>query len=273
MAYSTKAIAELLDWTPARVRRFVRNGLIEPNRTSAGFRFEFADLVLLRTAHQLESQAITPRNLLQALRTLRSHLPDGRALSTVKLAARGRRLLVSEGSLTWEPGSGQLELLPDTHEPAEVSNLPRQEEPKFHDQYNQAIDMEAHDVDRAMGAYEAVLKAEPNHHDARINLGRLQQERGELSAARQNYEAVLRREPDNSLALFNLGTVAEAQGDTDNAISYYQQAADFVSDAHFNLARLFEAQGQLQLAIRHLRQFQKSQPLWQQDDLDHDEHN
>lgn len=270
MAYSTKAIAEMLGWTPDRVRRFVRNGLISPARTNSGFRFEFSDLVVLRTARQLEAQSIPPRKLLQTLRHLRQQLPDGRALSTVRLAARGQNLLVREGSLTWEAGSGQIELLPETSVSGQISNLGERAQPSNNDQYNLAIDLEGSDVEGAMQAYTAVLKMDPGHCDARINLGRLAQEQGDYDKARQSYETVLSQDPGNPLALFNLGTVAQAQSDTAGAISYYLQAADQLNDAHFNLACLYEAEGNMQQAIRHLRQYQRNQQIWQQDDIEND---
>lgn len=271
MAYSTNAIAELLDWTPARVRRFVRNGLIEPTRTSSGFLFEFSDLVVLRTARQLEAQSIPPRKLLPALKLLRRQLPDGRALSTVRLAARGANLLVREGSITWEAGSGQIDLLPESPVSGTLKSLPQEQPASSNDLYNQAIDKEAHDTSGAMEAYAAVLEQDPEHFDARINLGRLAQEQGNYEQAKHHYETVLSQDPDNALALFNLGTVAQARGKTDHAIRYYQQAAEQLNDAHFNLACLYESQGNMQKAIRHLRQYQRNQKLWQQDDLDNDQ--
>ena len=58
--------------------------------------------------------------------------------------------------------------------------------------------------------YEAVLKSHPDFLSARINLGMLYLNHGNLSAAAEQFQDVLAADRDNALAENNLGIVLMA---------------------------------------------------------------
>jgi tetratricopeptide (TPR) repeat protein len=123
------------------------------------------------------------------------------------------------------------------------------------DWFDLGIDLEVSAPDEAQGAYRRALAMDPGHTNARVNLGRLLQEMGELAEAARHYRTVLETEPAHPIAAFNLGTVFEKLGRLVLAIGAYRRAveadAEF-ADAHFNLSRLYERAGKRRAALRHL---------------------
>ncbi len=108
-AYSTNDVVELLGVSPARVRHFVDQGFVAPQRGARGaYRFSFQDLVLMRTAKELVDARIPARRVAGALRYLRDRLPSGKSLSTVRIGAHGDRVVVRDGDTSWDPESGQI---------------------------------------------------------------------------------------------------------------------------------------------------------------------
>jgi len=265
--YTTRDAAELLGLSTAQIRSFARAGFLSPERGRRGeYRFSFQDIVLLRTAKALCEAHISPRKVRRALARLRHQLPSGRPLSAVRIVADGDRVVVRDAGTVWNPESGQIQLDFSVSEMAErfVSSASRiaeeaSEEGLDSDQwYNLALELEPVSAQEAERAYRRAVDLDPAHAEARINLGRLLQERGRFDEAERQYRAALASAPEDPTAAFNLGTVLEDLGRTGEAIGAYRQAiaADpRCTDAHYNLARLYERTGQLAAALRHLRSF------------------
>ena len=73
--YSAQEVAAMLGLPPARLRAYVRSGLLSEEQGEHGRRrFSFQDLLLLRTAEGLVAERIPPRRVVQALKKLREHL-------------------------------------------------------------------------------------------------------------------------------------------------------------------------------------------------------
>lgn len=111
----------------------------------------------------------------------------------------------------------------------------------------------------ARDLYARVLEGEPRHVEARVNLGRLQQEAGELKAAEESYRRALEVKPDPT-AFFNLAILLEDQGRFPEAIRSYESALALegqLADAHYNLASLLERLGDPRGALRHLHAYRK----------------
>ena len=52
--YSTRDVAELLEIPPGVIRDIARSGILEPARTPGNhYRFNFQDIIILRTAKEL----------------------------------------------------------------------------------------------------------------------------------------------------------------------------------------------------------------------------
>src|SRR5260370_42543181 len=73
--------------------------------------------------------------------------------------------------------------------------------------YTRAFALEDADPDRARAAYEACLEADPDHVEARNNLGRLLHIAGRLDEAEQVFRAAHKPE---ALLVFNLGVSLES---------------------------------------------------------------
>src|SRR5438309_3370449 len=106
--YRAREVARMLGLSLGQVRAYVRAGFLEPARGPRGeLRFSFQDLVLLRTAQGLVSARIPARRVRRALQKLREQLPEGRALRSVHIRAEGDRIVVGDGSASFDPESGQ----------------------------------------------------------------------------------------------------------------------------------------------------------------------
>ena len=73
--YSTREVSDLIGMKPDQVRHYVRRSLIDPERTESGeYRFNFQDVVLLRTAKSLLDANVSARKAYRILLKLQSEL-------------------------------------------------------------------------------------------------------------------------------------------------------------------------------------------------------
>ena len=268
--YSSAEVAELLNITPQRIRRLVKRGWVQPRRNTRGhFRFTFQDLVLLRTARDLEQARVSKRRISHALTALRQRLPAGQPLSAVRIVIEGDQVVVRDGHVSYEPESGQAVL------DFSVEDLASRVAPLIRERAAQAaaaadnavahyelgLDYELMDAPaRAEAAYRRALEMDPSNTSAYINLGRLLHRRGQISEAEDLYRQAIQRDPKNPIAVFNLGVALEDQEHYGEAINAYRKSIAIDSgtaDAHYNLARLLEQQGDLRAALRHLNAFRR----------------
>lgn len=269
--YRTRAVADLLGITPARVRRFVRAGLLDAPRDSRGYRFSFQDLVLIRAATELEAEDLSAAEVGRALRELRRQLP-GRPLSAVRVSSETGHVVAREGESAWEPESSQYVLglgdglrgqpgAPERERSIPLTT-PHGKEPE-HGQgpaewFEVGCELEAESPAEARAAYTRALELAPDHPGAHLNLGRLLHEEANLTAAEGHYRAALAAEPGSATAAFNLGVVLEDHGKVERAVEAYLRAVAAdpeLADAHYNLSRLYEAMGDRSAALRHLRSY------------------
>jgi tetratricopeptide (TPR) repeat protein len=280
--YGAAEVARMLGLSVGQVRSWVRAGFLAPMRGPRGeLRFSFQDLVLLRTAQGLVSARIPARRVKSALRRLRSSLPEGRALRSVKVSAEGSGIVVRDGDARWRADDGQVLFDFDTAELArKVAPLlvrsARAGEVLLRDVgdagggadapagaeewYERACDLEAAAPAEARSAYRRTLELDPVHPDAHVNLGRLLHEGGDAAAAAAHYRSALAARPDDATAEFNLGVALEDLGEHEEALGAYVRALALdpaLADAHYNAALLFEQRGEPKSAIRHLRAYKK----------------
>jgi tetratricopeptide (TPR) repeat protein len=269
--YTAREAARLLDLTVAQIRGYVRAGFLSPERGPRGeLRFNFQDLVLLRTAKALVKARIPSRRVRAALRSLLEQLPEGRPLSGVHVMAEGDRIIVRDGDEVWNPESGQRLFDFEVSELAEkVAPLARRQaeaarrdadQLTSEDWFQLGVELEASVPDQARDAYRRVLELDPFHIDARLNLGRLLHEIGQLGAAEAHYRAAIEARPDDATAWFNLGVALEDQDRLPEAIEAYRLAIELdpdALDAYYNLGHLYDRAGRPALAIRYLNLYKK----------------
>lgn len=264
--YTTREVAELVGLTADQVRHYIRRGLLSPARGSRGeFRFDFQDMVLLRTAKGLRDANVPPRRALAALNKLKTDLGGVDSLASLRILADGGHVVVRDAAALWDARTGQGVLDFSVRELAgEVAELRRRrfaelesiERLDSDDFYNLGVDLEEVDPARSADAYRRALEIDPANVDAHVNLGRLLQCDGRLEEAGGHYRLALDRVPDHQLALYNLGTLYDEFDDLESAMACYSQAPD-VADAHYNLCRIFEIRGDEIAALRHLRRYRQ----------------
>jgi tetratricopeptide (TPR) repeat protein len=268
--YSVREVSAVLGISAARLRSYLRSGLIAPTRDESGkLRFTFQDLVFLRKAEGLVAQRIAPRRVHSALRALAGRLPDGVSVANLHLDADGDDVVVEDGGKRWQARSGQTLFAFEPPAPAEegapVISLAQAKSnaagatagPTLTvvETYARACALETTDAEEAKHAYQSVLEREPEFADAHINLGRLLHETGDVYAALVHYRAALAIRPNDATAAFNAGVALEDLGANADAIFAYRRAIESDPqnpDAHYNLARLLEQSGKPDLAVRHL---------------------
>jgi tetratricopeptide (TPR) repeat protein len=274
-AYDTKDLERLFGLPASAVRALARAGNIQPVRRSGRLHYSFHDLVVLRTASALRAAKISSQRINKTLQELRSALPEGSALNKISLTALGNRIAIREGQTLRESESGQYALaLEIVEEKGRLHVISRQETPgapaalsdsapgaanakSADDHYARAISLEDSNPGAAQKAYELCLKADPNHMDARINLGRLLHLAGRLAEAERVYRVGAKADP---FIAFNLAVVLEDLGREPDAIVAYREAIALdpqFADAHFNLARLYERAQDPKASLRHLLAYRR----------------
>jgi tetratricopeptide (TPR) repeat protein len=266
-AYDGKDLERLFGLPDSAVRALARAGNIQPVRRAGRLHYSFHDLVVLRTASALRAANISSQKINRTLRELRAALPEGAALNEVSLTALGNRIAIREGATLRESDSGQyalaLEIVEEKgrlHVIAKPEATPPQAVPAdatADDLYDQAMALEDADPKAAMSAYRTCLRIDPNHIEARINLGRLLHLEGRLAEAEQVYRGTAQPEPYLS---FNLAVLLEDLERESDAILAYREALAMdprMADAHFNLARLYERAQNPKASLRHLLAYRR----------------
>jgi tetratricopeptide (TPR) repeat protein len=265
--YSVREVCAVLGISVARLRSYLRGGLVEPSRNESGqIRLSFQDMVFLRKAEGLVSQRLAPRRVHSALRALAERDIN---LTELRLCSDGQSVVVHDGNKRWDAISGQALLdfdnHPDSSEEAAIVPLTATKGTRdtptptptltTKEIYQRACALESSHPDQARAAYRKVLEREPEFAEAHVNLGRLLHESGDVYAALVHYRAALSIRPGDATAAFNAGVALEDLGAVADAITAYRRAIESDPnnpDAHYNLARLLEQSGKPDLAVRHL---------------------
>jgi hypothetical protein len=107
--YTIRSIQEMLGLSRGVVAGLIAAGFVAPGRGKRNeYRFTFRDVVLLRTAVELQAAQIPPRRILASLRKLRATLPAELPLSGLRITAVGNDVTVREGRSQWQADTGQL---------------------------------------------------------------------------------------------------------------------------------------------------------------------
>ena len=250
----------------------IASGFVAPGRGARGeYRFTFQDVVLLRTAAELQAARIAPRRIVQALRRLKEKLPAELPLAGLRISAVGNDVTVKEGGAQWQADSGQL-VMDFQFAPAQgsVTFLRRTAAPAAARSSVEADDVDAafslgealESTDRhaAEAAYRRVLALDPDHADAYLNLGALLCEAKRCKEAVALYDEALRRRPGEALLHFNRAVALEDQGRRLEALAAYNASLQLdpaLADAHYNAARLHEQLGDARNAVRHFSAYRR----------------
>ncbi|WP_425271832.1 tetratricopeptide repeat protein [Paraburkholderia caledonica] len=245
-------------------------GFVHPSRGRRNeLRFSFQDVVLLRTAFQLQSAKVSARKILRTLAKLKAELPDELPLSGIRITSVGDTVAVKSGKAQWDAASGQLlldfEVAPIRGDVAFLDSVPRNQESReeqAEEWFALAEQLTETDAVGAEQAYRKALELSPSpHYDAYTNLGVLLCEaETRCDEALSVFDDALEHFPEDALLHFNRAVVLEELKRYDAAEAAYQRSIELDpthADSHFNLARLSEIRGDKQGLVRHLSAYRR----------------
>jgi tetratricopeptide (TPR) repeat protein len=266
--FTIRSTQDLLGLSRTVITGLIAAGFVTPARGRRNeYRFSFQDLVLLRTAVELQAAQVPPRRILSSLRRLRASLPAEVPVAGLRITAVGNEVTVREGRSQWQADSGQLvfdfELAPAK---GSVTFLPRaagrnaayDETPEG--AFRTGESLESTDRAGAEAAYRRSLQLDPDFADAYLNLGALLCEAKRCREAVALYDEAIRRCPKQALLHFNRAIALEDLGRLSDALASYNTCLRLdpgLADAHFNAARLHEQRGDGKQAVRHLSAYRR----------------
>jgi tetratricopeptide (TPR) repeat protein len=263
--FSTSEVANILGLPDSRIRSFVRAGFLTPAKNKTGtLQFTFRDLLFLKTAKSLLASRVPAKRIISILSSLKRQLPDEQHLSSLKIYADGRRVVVWDGKAQWQPDSGQFLFNFDARSVMRTLKLPPPKPAKANLNarywFTLAVEFEKTSVEEAKRAYARALDVDPTLSDAHLNLGKLYHDAGMLKQSESHYRAAVKCAPDDPAPYFNLGVLLEDMKQPQDALQCYEEAlkrdASF-ADAHYNLGLLLESLGKRKDAFTHLKTARK----------------
>jgi tetratricopeptide (TPR) repeat protein len=269
-AYSATELRRLVDVPPSLIRALTRAGHIHPTTVDKVLSYTFQDLLVLRMASALRAAKVSTPKITAAFAKIREGIPIGPQPNRLTMDPAGKAVPIRDGGAVWEAQSGQYALpLTIDHRPASVATLKRRaaserRRQEAEDHFVTALEVEDTDLSAARAHYLAALAAHSEHLEARINLGRLLHDAGELEEAEAVYRAAKHA---SALLSYNLAILLEDLSREEEAIQSYREALALdptFHDAHFNLSRLYERASRPREALRHLLAYKRHR-------ADHDE--
>jgi len=118
--------------------------------------------------------------------------------------------------------------------------------------------------DQAIGAYQALLKTDPNNDRARIGIGMTNLEKGDLDVAEQTLDEAASGTNATREVFFNLGEVQFAKGKNDAATKAYERAAQmdpYWGKPVFALGKAALAKGDKDGAIQYFEKVVAVDPI------------
>jgi tetratricopeptide (TPR) repeat protein len=269
--YTIRALQEMLGLSRGVITGLIASGFVAPSRGPRNeYRFTFREVVLLRTAVELQAAQIPPRKILASLRKLKATLPAELPLTGLRISAVGNDVTVRDGRSQWHAETGQLvmdfELAPaPSGNVAFLQRTPARATPPPADAaawFSRGEALEASDRRAAESAYRRVLAIDATHADAYLNLGALLCESRRCDEAVALYDEALKRKPHEALLHFNRAIALEDQGQAAAALASYHaclRLSPDLADAHYNAARLHQQLGDARQAVRHFNAYRRLQ--------------
>lgn len=264
--YTLRRVQAMLGLSRRIVSGLIAEGFVAPTRGRRNeWRFTFQDLMLLRTAHALQSSKIPPRKILRSLARLKASLPQTLPLTGLRITAIGADVAVRDREGRWQADSGQL-LMDFDVAPVGASvavlarNAQSPEGPDAMAWFGRGAALEATDPAGAEAAYRQALALAPDLTDAYLNLGAMWSDAGRFSELAELSVQAVARCGDSALIHFNQGVALDHLERLPEAAASYERSLALdptLADAHYNLARLREQLGDKRGALRHFSAYRR----------------
>jgi len=117
--------------------------------------------------------------------------------------------------------------------------------------------------ERAIAAFQEIVKLNPRDPDAHLQLGRLYQEQGQIERATNSFRAVARLRPGSAEACFRLGLCLLRQQQLDEALEQLEKAVKLDPEngrAHQRLGTIYDKKGRGDEAIAALKRAVELEP-------------
>ena len=259
--YSSADLCRILRLSASGLRSCLRAALLPVCRSKRSYHCSFQHLVILRTAKGLHDAGVSMRQIRKVLDSLQRQLGEGEVLSSLKIYASGKRVIVWDGRSRWQPESGQFLLNFETRQIGKATKQIRRHrrvQPSKAEAalawFDRAMSLQDESPEEARRAYQEAIRLRPTFVEAHLNLGLLHHHDGKLKEAEVCYRRAVRYGPALALAHFNLAVVLEDQNNKREAIAAYKEALKSdprFREAHGNLAQLYEQLGRDRDAVRH----------------------
>ena len=260
--YTPAMLAELLGVPAAAIRRWERQGTLQPVKVVRRLsHFDFAEVAVARRLAQLLAAGCSLRSIDRRLAEISRLLPGiERPLADPRVVVEGRRLFLRLGDDLAEPG-GQLLLDFDQREredadddlPATIACAPLQRDGDdpldglVTQLQQEAIDWEDEgQLDRAAETYRSLLMAAGPRAEINFALADLLYRANDLSAARERYYMALEIDEEYVEARANLGCVLAETGELELAAATLEGALAFhpdFADVHYHLGHTLDRLG------------------------------
>ena len=260
--YTPAMLAELLGVPAAAIRRWERQGTLQPVKVVRRLsHFDFAEVAVARRLAQLLAAGCSLRSIDRRLAEISRLLPGiERPLADPRVVVEGRRLFLRLGDDLAEPG-GQLLLDFDQREredadddlPATIAFAPLQRDGDdpldglVTQLQQEAIDWEDEgQLDRAAETYRSLLMAAGPRAEFNFALADVLYRANDLSAARERYYMALEIDEEYVEARANLGCVLAEAGELELAAATLEGALAFhpdFADVHYHLGHTLDRLG------------------------------
>jgi Flp pilus assembly protein TadD len=235
----------------------------------AADKYSFSDLIAIRTILELRRKGFRPRQIAEAVESLRRKLEGiTHPLSELRIVSDGRKIAVRVAGQKMEAVSGQILLDFEASELAGVKMLPERRSAESRLKESEIWFQRGLELEESSAPFEEIGEAyrkaiELNSGGAAgamVNLGTIYYRERRFTEAECYYRDAVKADPKYPLAEFNLGNLYDEQGRLADAAEHYRRALALnpqYADAHFNLALLCERIGEVLKAVQHWKLYLK----------------
>ena len=262
--YSRQDVLRILRIRAKQLRAWERAGLVAFSDT-----YSFQDLVQLRKLRDLRATRLSAASIRASVHAMQAVSGMTNPLLESAAVRNGSRLLFRHSGAMMEPIARQFVFDFEGHRDlVKEENLvlcPAQIAGQTGTLFLEAVRCEeAGKKIEAAELYQAILKLDPSHAPAAINLGTIFYNQRQFAASERLYRQATLADPHYALAFFDLGNVLDELQRLCEAIEAYRTAirlAPGYADAHYNLALAFERQNERRKALRHWVAYVKLDPI------------